>query len=765
MALLRTEWQVPVVSSRADQSPHSSLASSVHPGPEQYESLHDLLAVLRRFKWTIVITTLSLVLLTLAACLLLTPKYSSTATLEIIPDDASLGGASGSGSSSGSAPDDVKTEVTTDQSILQNKTLALETIQKLNLLARLPFSRAIDPKEAGRPIDQAPRTRQTLLKVFEGALKVEPVADTRLIEVTFRDRDPAVAANVANALSETFIEDYVQRRVESSSQFSFWLSKQLDTSRTRMQDSEQALADFEQKTGLAGIDLGSTGQGSGASALQSHNATVDRLNALNQELNTAEANRISSEGVYRLLQNQSPEVVLGLGPVASLLGGSEIGQNGGLDLLRTLRSQEVALKIQYADLQTKFGARNPRLVELQNQIDSIDGAVKNELDKITKRAANSYQYAKNSEDAVRAQLDKQQDAVNKLGDNTAKLQVLAQQALSNRSQYQSLYSKLQDASVQQGIHATRLSIVDRAQSTALPSFPNYPLALAVALLLGILVGIALAFLKQSLDRSITLPRDVEHAVHAPVLGFLPMFSGARAALAVSTGGSALLSQPDSPLAEAFRVLRTAILMSSPAEPGKVMLITSPLGSDGKTTVAYNLGIALAQQGSRVLLIDGDLRHADLHHYFDVSNRTGLSDALQAHDTSVLGRLVHHAGVDNLSLLPAGERPELPSELFSGTTLEHLLNDLRKRFDWILIDSPPVLPVADAAVLSTRVDAILPVVRAGITTRADLLSMNQLLERTGAPIVGYVLNGVPNESSARLHSYGYIRSSSKKGVYA
>ena len=766
MALLRTEWQAPTVPGRAEQFPLQTTSSAMqHAAPEQYESLHDLLAVMRRFRWMIAATTASLVLLTLLACLLLTPKYSSTATLEIIPDDASMGGAAGSGGSSSGSTDDVKTEVTTDQSILENKTLALETIQKLNLLSRLPYSKAVNQKEAGRPLEDAPRTRQTLLRIFGSALKVEPVPDTRLIEVTFRDRDPNVAANVANTLSETFIGDYVQRRVDASSQFSFWLSKQLESSRQRMQNSEQALADFEQRTGLTGIDLGSTGQGGEGATLESHNATVDRLNALNQELNTAEANRISSEGVYRLVKDQSPEVVLGLGPVASLLGGSAIGQNGGLDLLRTLRSQEVALKIQYADLQTKFGAKNPRLVELQNQIDSIDGAVKNELDKIKLRALNSYQFAKNSEDAVRAQLDKQQDAVNKLGDNTAKLQVLAQQALSNRTQYQSLYSKLQDASVQQGIHATRLSIVDRAQTTALPSFPNYPLALAVALLLGLLIGVGLAFLRQSLDRSVTLPRDVEHAVHAPVLGFLPMFSGARAALSTSAGGSALLSQPDSPLAEAFRVLRTAILMSSPADPGKVMLITSPLGSDGKTTIAYNLGIALAQQGSRVLLVDGDLRHADLHHYFDTGNQTGLSDALLAHDASVQDRLVHHASVDNLSLLPAGERPELPSELFSGTALEVLLADLRKRFDWILIDSPPVLPVADAAVLSTKVDAILPVVRAGVTTRADLLSMNQLLERTGAPIIGYVLNGVPNESSTSLHSYGYIRSSSKKGVYA
>jgi polysaccharide biosynthesis transport protein len=763
MALLKSEWQTQQSHTQTDLQTHRSPDAHAYAAPEQYESLSDLLAVLRRFRGMIALTTLSLVLLTLLVCLILTPKYTAVATLEIIPDDASTAGG-GSGGSSSAPTDDIKTEVTTDTSILENKTLALATIQKLNLLSRLPYKRSIDKKEVGLPIDQAPLTRQKLLKMFEAALKVEAVEDSRLIQVTFKDRDPVIAAKVANTLSESFIEDYVQRRLQSNSQFSFWLSKELDASKKRLQDSEAALADFERSTGLTGINLGESGQAAEGVSVQSHNAVVDRLNALNQELDTAEANRISSEGVYRLLRDQSPEVVLGLGPIASLVGGSAIGQNGGLDLLRTLRSQEVALKVQYADMETKFGAKNPRLIELQNQINSIDASIKTELSNITSRAYNSYQFAKTSEDTVKAQIAKQQDEVNRLSDNTAKLQVLAQQALSNRAQYQSLFSQVQQASVQQGIHATRLSIVDPAEVPGLPSFPNYPIALAVALLLGLLLGIGLAFLRQSMDVSVTLPIDVERAVHSPVLAFLPLFSAKTAELTVSSNGSALLSQPDSPLAEAFRVLRTALIMSSPAEPGKVLLITSPLGSDGKTTIVYSLGIALAQQGSRVLLIDGDLRHADLHHYFGIANQNGLSDALENRENTVKDRLQSHSSVENFFLLPAGARPGLPSELFSGSTLDQLIAEMRKRFDWILIDSPPVLPVADAAVLSTKVDAVLPVVRAGITSRADLQSMNQLLERTGAPIVGYVLNGVPNESSTRLHSYGHPRTE-RKGSYA
>jgi capsular exopolysaccharide synthesis family protein len=442
--------------------------------------------------------------------------------------------------------------------------------------------------------------------------------------------------------------------------------------------------------------------------------------------------------------------------MGSSSGAALIGQGGGLEMIRTLRGQEVALKLQYADLATKFDVKNPQLLQLQGQIDALDQAVHAELAKVSKRAENEYQYAKQNEDAVRGRLELQKVEADKLRDQTVQLQVLSQEALSNRNLYQSLYSKLQEAGVSQGIHATHLSIVDRAQVTAFPVTPNYPIALGVSLCAGLIFGVGAAFLRQSADDSVIGTMDIETAIPFPVLGHLPMTAKGRSLVAVAGGDSMLISDSESGLSESFRALRTAIILSRPSPDCKVMLITSPMGSDGKTTVAYNLAIAFAQQEARVLLIDGDMRHADLHRYFGAANEGGLSHALTTRSSSLEGRLVPHATLPNLFLLPAGKKPHLPVELFSLPVFDRLLAEARTGFDWILIDSPPILPVSDASVLSTKVDVVLPVVRSGVTSRTILLSMMKLLARTGAPTIGVAVNAVKDEAAANFYPYGYRR---------
>ncbi len=722
--------------------------------PDQYESLQDLLGVLKRYRLTILAVALATVALALLGCLLITPKYASTATVEVNRD--SVSGSDGGGpTNAGSQPDDVKTEVQTDTAILQDDKLALGAIRDLHLADHPPFNKVHVAKERGLPLDRAPETRGRLLKLFGKSLKVESVPDTRLIQVTFRNEDPVIAATVANTLCHSFIEDYLQRRAQSTTEASFWIGKELESLKKRVQDSEQALVDYEHKTGLVGVDIASSSQGGNGLATQSHNTVLDRLNSLNQELTTSEANRISSEAVYRLVKSRDPEVVLGLGSMSNSNGVSVLSQ-GSLELLRSLRVQEVPLKTQYADLAAKYGDMNPRLIQLQHQINAVDAEVKTELEKISQRAESDYLYAKQNEDAVRAQFKDQQEAANNLTDATVQLQVLAQEAFSNRKLYENLFSQLHQANVTAGIHATRLDIVNQAQVSGSPVIPNYMLTLSIALAAGTFLGTVLAFVRQSMDQSVLVPEDVESAVHLPVLAHLPLFTNGKSVLPVTPGQSVLISTPELHLSEAFRSLRTAILLSRPALTCKTLLLTSPLASDGKTTVAYNLAIAFAQQGNRVLLIDGDMRYADLHRYFGTPNDGGLSEALTTRSRSLLSRLHTHPLLENLFLLPAGSKPHLPAELFSSLAFDQLLAEARANFDWVLIDTPPFLPFTDAAILSAKVDAVLPVLRSGVTSREMLKSTNTLLQRMHAPVIGFVLNGVKDDSMVPFHTYGYHR---------
>ncbi len=727
----------------------------------EYESLSGLLRVLRRRWRSAALVAAVAILLGTAACLLMTPRYSATATIEINRDDHDEAPGSRSENSSDTA-DDLKAEVQTDASILQSDGLALRVIHDLNLTNKRPFSSAISRGEAGKPLEDASRTRENMVKLFRKNLKVDSPPDTRLINVTFENPDPTVASLTANSLAKIFIDDYLERRHRSTSQASYWLQKELDDLKKQVRDSEQRLADYERTTGLAGVQVsGSTsGDGTSSVSVNSHNTVLDRLFTLNQEMTSAEANRISSEAVYHLVKTQNPEVVLGLGSMSIASGsGSTSGAltaDGGIDLLRSLRAQEASLRREYASYATKYGEKNPRLLQLQEQINAVDGQMQTEMARITKRAENAYQYAKDNENSIKGQFEKQQHEANLLADNTVQLQVLAQEAYSNRTLYQNLFSKLQEASLSSGVRATRIDVVNEARPAGTPSSPDYSKYLTLVAGIGIFLGISSAFVRESLDESIRTPLDIEAASSLSILAYIPTKSKTESFEVGPAGECALLANPYSPFSESFRTLRTSILHSSGAARLKTLLVTSPHGGDGKTTVAYNLAVAFAQQGSRVVLIDADLRNPDLHRLFGCDNSPGLGDISTTETHIEVAGLIQHSSLKALYILPAGNRPELPSEFFSSATFDAVLDMCANRFDYILIDSPPILRVTDAAIIAKKVDGVVTVLRSQATTGSMVSSVAKILMRTHAPALGFVLNGVHNPSLDGFHDYSYLR---------
>ncbi len=727
----------------------------------EYETISGLLGVLRR-RWSVIVLVAAVtILLGTAACMLITPRYAATVTIEVNQEERG----SSSGSHNETAADTVDTlkpEIQTDMSIIQSDGLALRVLEELHLKDKRPFSRAIARDEAGKSLDEAPRSREQMLKLFRKSLKVEAPLDTRLINVTFENPDPAVAALTANSLARIFIDDYLERRHESTSQASYWLKKELDDLKKQVQDSEQRLADYERKTGMAGVQIsGSTsGDGSSSVAVSSHNTVLDRLFALNQELTSAEANRISSEAVYQLVKTQNPEVVLGLGAMSIANGsGGQSGAlmaDGGMDLLRSLRGQDAGLRREYASYATKYGEKNPRLIQLQEQIDAVDLQMKAEMSRITKRAENALQYSRASESSIKEKFEKQQVSANVLADDTVQLEVLAQEAFSNRALYQNLFSKLQEASLSSGVRATRIDVVNHAREPATPSSPDYSKYLALIAGVGIFLGVSSAFVRESLDQSVRTAQHIEAISSLSILAYVPRMKATEALPESPAGGSALIADPTSPFSEAFRMLRTSVLLSAGSNRPRTVLVTSPLGSDGKTTVVYNLGIAFAQQGGRVLLIDADLRNSDLHRVFGCQRTHGLSDLSGVHPGDPIDGIVPHAYLKNLYLLPSGIRSRLPSEFFTSETFDTVLENCRSNFDYVVIDSPPILPVTDSSILATKVDGTVVVLRSRTTTRSMVSGVVQNLARTGGTVLGFVFNGVMNPTLDGFHSYGYLR---------
>ncbi len=726
------------------------------PARSEYETLSGLLRVLRRRRRTVASVALGLLVLGTLVCFLITPKYASMVVIEIDHEDHAQNVSADSAAATPTA-DELKTEIATSISVLQSDGLALQVIHDLNLMQVSPFTKDIDPKEKDKPLDQAPLTRDKLIARFEKNLTVESPPDTRLIDVTFLNPDPTVAANVANALSQRFIEGAMDRRHKSTVQSSYWLRRELADLKKQVEDSEQKLADYQRKTGLAGMQV--TGADGGGGAITSHNTVTDRLFSLNQELTAAESNRISAATVYDLVRTQDPEVVLGLGSMSVFTGSGggsgALTADGGIQLVRSLRAEEAELSQQYASASVKYGANNPRLVQTQQQLDAVRLQMHAELARISKRAENAYLYAKQNEDTIRKQFVAQQSAANAMADNSVHLQVLAQEAYSNRTLYESLFSKLQTASLASGVRATRVDVVEEGRPAGKPSSPKYLKFLAILAGLSLFFGISAAYVQESLDETVRRPLDLLGIPDLTFLGYVPRME-MKGLLTTAGGDSKLSDLRKSPFSEAFRNLRTSILRRLPSGSSKILLVTSAVGGEGKTTVAYNLGVAFAWQGARVLLIDCDLRNPDLHRLFGCAISPGVSDvSIPVTDAAVIG-VIKHTDLPNLHILPAGQREEFPAELFESKTFDAMLEICSRHYDYVVLDSPPMLSSADSSVLASKVNGTVAVVRSRSTTSAALGSLVETLNDIGSPLVGVLLNDVQNPVADGFHPYMYSR---------
>ncbi len=760
---------------------HSSFQPSVPGGGDsrEDESLRDIIRVLRKRRSSIIAWTLGVLALTYLYCAITKNTYTSTAMLLVDKQGSTgvdLGGLSGLASSL-TGEDDTKTELTTHATVLQNDTTTLMVIHQLGLdkvyeyrPGLFGWDRQIKA-ELGRPLEQAAATRERLLKIVEGHLKVEQTPDTRLITVSYTDQNPQRAADVANAYVNEYIHEYLMSHFQATARASDWLQIQLNDLKAKVADSQQKLSDYESKTGLSVLMLeagGNSSGGGGGGGLSSgggtHIPALDKLAALNEELTAAEADRITKEAIYELTQTQSPEVVAGLGTsaLASAAGATVITEGQGLSVLEQLRTQEAALRVQYGDYETKYGPNNPHLSEMQGQMAALNQSIKDELKRINERAKNDVELARKTEDGLRQAYNQQQAEVNKLNDNTIELEVLAGEALSNRDLYNSLFTRLQEASIQAGVSATNLDLVDEARPTTTPTKPNWVLYPTIGLGAGLFLGVAFAFMRENLDESIVTAEQVEKIGLLPVLSYIPLVRADDLQRGKPIEGTAavnpleqslLITRPNAPAAEAYRALRTAILLSSADEPLRVLLTTSPLGGDGKSTITYNLAVAFAQHGRRVLVLDADMRKSSAHTFFHVPKAPGLSEVLTG-GISFTDAMVQHESLPNLCLLPSGTVPPNPAELLDSKRFDALLEEAKKQFDLILIDSPPVLMVTDPVILSTKTDGALIILRSQKTTKPVLKRAVEVLSRSYGRKLGFVVNGMDTKSVEYYYTYGY-----------
>jgi succinoglycan biosynthesis transport protein ExoP len=766
--------------SRAERtSTFSSVRSFVDHAPVNQPARQNVLRIWTRHKKWIIGSIAICLLLAALLTLAMTPTYGSTATIELNKGGGSLDLGMGDVLSQqmSSGAESLGTDLQTETTILKGDSLALAVIQRLGLAAQAPFlikAGAVAPPnpEQGLSLEEAPQTRARLLGIFRGNLKVAPIRGTRLIQVTYESHQPKQAAEIANAIIESYKNQYLQSHYDATTETSAWLTKQLSDLKTNVEDSEKKLTDYEKVSGIISLSTASSdsGGGSGGGEAQIHSVVIQKLDALNAELTAAEGIRIEKEAIYRIVQTGNANVIAGLGndPLAAQSNSMVLTQGGGLSILQQLQQQQGLLKIALAQAAPTLGVNNRHFKDLQIQMQALDEQIQEESQQIIKRARVDLQLAQQTEAAIQKVFDQQQIEAGRLNGKAVQFAVLSQEAASRKKLYEDLYTKLQEANVSAGIKATNITIVDPARSQSSPISPNEGKNLAVGLMLGIFLGLATAYAADNLDRTVTSPLEMEEITGKPVIGVIPTFEdkartyGApRRRIAPNTVVKAplsstvqILSMPHSGAAEACRALRTSIMLSRAGGGPKVILITSCIPGEGKTTLTTNLAVAFAQHNKTVIIVEADMRRPHARHVKDAGNGMGLSNVLAGELTSQ-DAILHGVHVPTLDVLPAGPRPPMPSETLGSTAFDELLQELRLGYDIVLVDSPPALLVTDAVAISAKVDAVLWIAQSGVITRPQLARAAELINRHKIPLIGFVVNRMDTSSAA--DGYGYYGS--------
>jgi|HubBroStandDraft_6_1064221.scaffolds.fasta_scaffold01953_4 succinoglycan biosynthesis transport protein ExoP len=728
--------------------------------PAESPSLLAYWIVLRKRRWTV----LALLTFTFAGVLLATlkatPLYEAKALIEIEKENPNI-----VTTADLFEIDNVSnTFLETQYKVLESESLTRRVIRDLQLDElpefnpprhwwSLPAGNASGAKaaEAGEADTLEPDTDgvYNALKIFKDRLEVEPVKQSRLVEVTFESRDAVLSARILNSLAANYIDQNLELRWDAAQKASGWLSQQLVGVKAKLEKSEDEMQAYARANDLLFLESekGTT-----------ENIVDSRLRQLQEELTRAQSDRIAKESLYRLIE---------AGDFAAL---PTVFDNRELQEL-TLRLSD--LETQQAQLATTFAADYPKRKQMESEIAEAEQTLDKERGHATAHIQNDYFAALRRENLLRGAFGDAQRDANQIAEKSVQYNILKREVDTNRGLYDGLLDRLKQAGVAAGLKESNIRIVDPAVPPKKPAKPRVALNLSLGLLVGLALGVGAAMLQEHLDNSLKTTEDVERIMQLPALALIPAVeslnghkdhaglgahgngerqgAAARARTFAGAGngnGNAApahwyriddLSPKYSALSEAFRSLRTSVLLSGAERPPHSLLVSSAQPGEGKTTVSTNLAISLAQLGQRVLLIEGDLRRPSVHRAFDIRGSLGVVSYLTGQQD--WRQAVEKISLPGLEVLVSGPVPPNPAELLSSDLMRKLIEQALDEYKFVVVDSPPLLNVADSRILATLVDGVVLVVKGGETPRELALRAQGYAANVGARVIGVVLNNV------------------------
>jgi polysaccharide biosynthesis transport protein len=655
------------------------------------------------------------------------PTYEPAVTLEIDPPGTqalSLERSTGGGS------DDTQ-YLETQAKELQSDELALAVIRKLGLAHNPEFAHTSRSRreltqiaQTDEAVVQLASTEAAALDTFRNRLRVERDTGSKLVTLRFASHDPGIAAQVANTLVSEFIHNNFVVRYHAIMESSAWLSRQLDDIRAKMQQSNDALVAFQNRTGIADLDTNKS-------------TLADQIAEFDRQLALAQSDRLQLEAVLAKAEKASLESL------------PQVGDN---PVVEQLTQNLAEARVELSKAQVDYGNNHPALKKLKSRIDQLQSELDLQKDGIFERLKTGYAAAQ----ARERLLNQQRQRIGKQINQLAQYNALKKEFQAETDLYNSLYTRVKEAGIAAASNSYNIRVIDHARVLDSPTYPRTMLNLGFGFLAAAFGGVLIACLREALNNTIHTPEDIRNVTGVATISMLPVIEDAADAAGTMLGSvfarysssgrhrhycnpKFLLDRPNSAAAEALRGLYTTVIHSREGTLPRVLLVVSALASEGKTTVASNLAVALAQRGP-TCLADADLRRAGISHLFGLQSRKGLADLITG-SVALEEVTIQVPDIPRLHIVPSGSPNRNPAELMADARIYPIVSLLRERFHFVVFDAPPVLPYADGRVLSTLVDGLIAVVRYRITTREAISRTIEVLsEIEAAPILQIVLNG-------------------------
>lgn len=725
-------------------------------------------SVLRKRRWIVLAVLLVVITAVLIATLKETPLYRARTLIEIEKENPNIVTA-----------DDLfeldnvnSTFLETQYKVLESESLARRVIRDLSLDQLKEFNPprhwwSLHPPKpalygtfwsevgASAPDSDA---MYSSLKTFAERLDVEPVKQSRLVEVTFDSRDPVLSARIVNSIASNYINENLELRWDAAQKASEWLSQQLVGVKAKLEKSEDEMQAYARENDLLFLESekGTT-----------ENIVDARLRELQAALTEAQANRIQKESLYRLIQAGDA------GALPTVFDNHELQE-------LTLRLSD--LEAQRAQLAATFSPDYPKVKQLQSEIDEAQQTLDGERERGAAHIEDDYFAAVRREALLRDAFANAQRDANAIAEKSVQYNILKREVDTNRQLYEGLLDRLKQAGIASGLKESNIRVVDAAVPPKKPAVPRTALNLSLGLLVGLGLGVGAAFLQEHFDNSLKTTEDVERAMQLPALALIPSVEslnghssdadrGNGDAPEAAAAGTPLraanarslaahwhrideLAPQYSALIEAFRSLRTSVLLSAAGQPPRSLLVSSAQPGEGKTTVSANLAISLAQLGQRVLLIDGDLRRPSVHRAFGIQRTLGVVSYLAGQQD--WRAAVEKTVLPGLDVLVSGPVPPNPAELLSSDRMQALIREALEEYKFVVVDSPPLLNVSDSRILATLVEGVVLVVKGGDTPRELAQRAQAYVSAVGARVIGAVLNNVDlhREEYSYYQAYSY-----------